>query len=69
MRNIYRIYYFSKHKQTPIKAITHTDIVIQGLNHSEPTAGFDPPIIMLEGIYLNLMLTNDLSQHGLCSMF
>ena len=26
--------------------------------------GFDPPIIMPEGNYLNLLLTNDLSPHG-----
>ena len=29
-----------------------------------PEAGFDPPIIMPEGHYLSLWLTNDLSHHG-----
>ena len=29
-----------------------------------PQAGFDPPIIILVGVYLNLMHANDLSHHG-----
>ena len=29
-----------------------------------PQAGFDPPIIMLVSVYLNLMHANDLSHHG-----
>ena len=38
------------------------------ISDSEPQAGFDPPIIMSEGIYLNLMLTNNLSHRGWISL-
>ena len=34
------------------------------LPYNHPQAGFDPPIIMPQGHYLNLWLTNDLSNHG-----
>ena len=56
--------YLSKHKQAPIKAITYTYITIQGLNHLEPTVGFDPLIIIPESVYLNLTHANNLSHHG-----
>ena len=32
--------------------------------YNRPQAGFDPPIIMLVNVYLNLTHANDLSHHG-----